>query len=110
MREGVVDVYTAEGALVADSLPVSWWLRRRLDACANPGRHFCAVNTCESNGVRRAGAAAEPSLFCRLISGKFVIKPRCVENAENFSQGLAAFKAGTSSWGTAKWGYLDKEG
>ncbi len=44
-------------------------------------------------------------------SGKFVIKPRHVENAASFSQGLAAFKAGTNySYGKAKWGYLDKEG
>jgi len=42
--------------------------------------------------------------------GKFVITPRLVENAKDFSQGLAAFEPGPSSWGTAKWGYLDKAG
>ena len=42
--------------------------------------------------------------------GKFVIKPRLVENASDFSQGLAAFEPGPSSWGSAKWGYLDKTG
>ena len=43
-------------------------------------------------------------------AGKFVIKPRLVENARDFSEGLAAFEPGASSWGTADWGYLDKTG
>ena len=42
--------------------------------------------------------------------GKFVIESRLIENARNFSEGLAAFEPGASSWGTAKWGYLDKTG
>jgi hypothetical protein len=44
------------------------------------------------------------------VNGKFVIGPRFAENARGFSEGLAAFKPGTSSWGNAKWGYLDKAG
>ena len=43
-------------------------------------------------------------------SGKFVIQPRFVEAASDFSQGFAAFKPGASSWGTSKWGYLNKTG
>jgi len=43
-------------------------------------------------------------------SGKFVIKPRLVENARKFSEGLAAFEPGASSWGTGKWGYLNRAG
>jgi len=43
-------------------------------------------------------------------SGKFVIEPRLVENASKFSEGLAAFEPGASSWGTAKWGYLNTAG
>jgi hypothetical protein len=66
-------------------------------------------------GMNILGAQEGYTFFVRAgyidHSGKFVIKPRYVENAHSFSQGLAAFKAGTNySYGKAKWGYLDKEG
>jgi len=66
-------------------------------------------------GMNILGAEEGYTFFVRAgyidHSGKFVIKPRHVENAASFSQGLAAFKAGTNySYGKAKWGYLDKEG
>jgi hypothetical protein len=43
-------------------------------------------------------------------AGKFVIGPRFAESARDFSEGLAAFQPGVSSWGNEKWGYLDKTG
>jgi len=66
-------------------------------------------------GMNILGAEEGYTFFVRAgyvdSSGKFVIKPRYVENAASFSRGLAAFKAGTNySYGKAKWGYLDKEG
>jgi hypothetical protein len=43
-------------------------------------------------------------------TGKTVIAPRLAENANSFSEGVAAFQPGVSSPGRAKWGYLDKTG
>ena len=65
-------------------------------------------------GINLLGEMEGVWLFARAgyidHTGKFVIKPRLVENARDFSQGLAAFEPGPSSWGSAKWGYLDKTG
>jgi len=43
-------------------------------------------------------------------TGKFVIETRLTENAESFSEGVAAFQPGVATPGNAKWGYLDKTG
>jgi WG repeat protein len=43
-------------------------------------------------------------------TGKTVIGPRLAENANSFSEGVAAFQPGVASPGRAKWGYLDKTG
>jgi WG containing repeat len=43
-------------------------------------------------------------------TGKFVIETRLTANAENFSEGVAAFQPGVATPGNAKWGYLDKTG
>ena len=43
-------------------------------------------------------------------TGKFVVGPRFTENANRFSEGVAAFQPGAASPGKAKWGYLDKTG
>jgi hypothetical protein len=43
-------------------------------------------------------------------SGKIVIGPRLAENANSFSEGVAAFQPGVASPGKAQWGYLDKTG
>lgn len=43
-------------------------------------------------------------------TGKIVIGPRLAENANSFSEGVAAFQPGVASPGRAKWGYLDKAG
>jgi hypothetical protein len=43
-------------------------------------------------------------------NGKIVIGPRLAENANSFSEGVAAFQPGVVSPGKAKWGYLDKTG
>jgi len=43
-------------------------------------------------------------------TGEIVIGPRLAENANSFSEGVAAFQAGAASPGNAKWGYLDKTG
>ena len=42
--------------------------------------------------------------------GKIVIGTRLAENANSFSEGVAAFQPGVASPGQAKWGYLDKNG
>jgi len=43
-------------------------------------------------------------------TGKFVIDSRLTENAESFSEGVAAFQPGVATPGNAKWGYLDRTG
>ncbi len=66
-------------------------------------------------GMNILGAEEGYTFFVRAgyidHSGKFAIKPRYVENAASFSQGLAAFQAAANYGnGKAKWGYLDKTG
>jgi hypothetical protein len=66
-------------------------------------------------GINFLGRAEGFTFFVRAgyidRTGKTLIKPRFVENARSFSEGLAAFQAGTDyTHGQSKWGYLDKQG
>lgn len=65
-------------------------------------------------GMNILGHAEGWDLFRRAAyidqTGKIVIGPRLAENANSFSEGLAAFQSGVASPGRAKWGYLDKAG
>jgi hypothetical protein len=65
-------------------------------------------------GMNLLGKTEGVYLFGRVgyidTTGKFVIGPRYAESARAFSEGLAAFQPGVSSWGNSKWGYLDKAG
>ena len=66
-------------------------------------------------GLNFLGRAEGYTLFVRAgyidHAGKMAVKTRFVENAHSFSDGLAAFQAGTDyTYGQSKWGYLDKSG
>ncbi len=65
-------------------------------------------------GVNVLGRAEGWDLFRRAgyidHTGKFVIEARLTENAESFSEGVAAFQPGVATPGNSKWGYLDKTG
>jgi hypothetical protein len=66
-------------------------------------------------GVNFFGHAEGYTMFVRAgyidRAGRMMIKARFVENAHSFSEGFAAFQAGTNyTDGQSKWGYLDETG